>query len=63
MQYRSSAAPAGRSARSLSAVGSSAGDWGTVDDEASIQTLLHAYERGINFVDTAELYGTGTAKR
>jgi len=35
------------------------GQWGKVDDQASIRTLLHAFERGINFVDTAELYGHG----
>jgi aryl-alcohol dehydrogenase-like predicted oxidoreductase len=35
------------------------GDWGAVDDNASVHTLLHAYEQGINFVDTAELYGHG----
>ncbi len=35
------------------------GDWGHVDDEASIRTLHHAFTRGINFVDTAELYGSG----
>ncbi len=35
------------------------GDWGLVDDAESIKTLHHAYERGINFVDTAELYGSG----
>jgi aryl-alcohol dehydrogenase-like predicted oxidoreductase len=35
------------------------GQWGQVDDEASIRTLLDAYEQGINFVDTAELYGAG----
>jgi aryl-alcohol dehydrogenase-like predicted oxidoreductase len=35
------------------------GEWGKVDDEASIATLLHAFERGVNFVDTAELYGEG----
>jgi len=35
------------------------GQWGAVDDDASIATLLHAFERGINFVDTAELYGAG----
>jgi aryl-alcohol dehydrogenase-like predicted oxidoreductase len=35
------------------------GDWGSVDDEASIDTLLYAFERGVNFVDTAELYGRG----
>ncbi|MGU7775143.1 aldo/keto reductase [Burkholderia sp. MR1-5-21] len=35
------------------------GDWGRVDDRQSIDTLLYAYEKGINFVDTAELYGKG----
>jgi aryl-alcohol dehydrogenase-like predicted oxidoreductase len=35
------------------------GQWGAVDDEASIRSLLHAYERGVNFVDTAEYYGEG----
>ena len=35
------------------------GQWGRVDDAASIRTLLHAFEKGINFVDTAELYGAG----
>jgi aryl-alcohol dehydrogenase-like predicted oxidoreductase len=35
------------------------GDWGPVDDAESIKTLHHAYERGINFVDTAELCGSG----
>jgi aryl-alcohol dehydrogenase-like predicted oxidoreductase len=35
------------------------GDWGTVDDQASIRTLHHSFATGINFVDTAELYGAG----
>ena len=35
------------------------GDWGKVDDVHSIKTLHHAFEKGINFVDTAELYGNG----
>lgn len=35
------------------------GQWGQVDDEASVRSLLHAYERGVNFVDTAEMYGEG----
>jgi aryl-alcohol dehydrogenase-like predicted oxidoreductase len=35
------------------------GDWGQVDDEASIDTLLYAFEQGVNFVDTAQLYGLG----
>lgn len=33
------------------------GHWGPVDDKESVRTLLAAYESGINFVDTAELYG------
>ena len=35
------------------------GQWGDVDDEVSIRSLLHAYESGVNFVDTAEYYGEG----
>jgi aryl-alcohol dehydrogenase-like predicted oxidoreductase len=35
------------------------GDWGAVDDRVSVDTLLYAFEKGINFVDTAELYGKG----
>jgi aryl-alcohol dehydrogenase-like predicted oxidoreductase len=35
------------------------GQWGEVDDRASINSLLHAFERGVNFVDTAEYYGEG----
>lgn len=39
------------------------GQWGGVDDEASIRTLLHSYEQGINFVDTAQMYGLGHSER
>jgi aryl-alcohol dehydrogenase-like predicted oxidoreductase len=35
------------------------GDWGAVDDEASIRTLHHAFDRGVNLVDTAFIYGNG----
>lgn len=35
------------------------GDWGVVDDEASIRTLHHAWGRGVNLVDTAYIYGNG----
>ena len=35
------------------------GDWGAVDDDASIRTLHHAFDRGVNFVDTAFIYGNG----
>ncbi|ELB87025.1 aldo/keto reductase [Rhodococcus wratislaviensis IFP 2016] len=59
MQYRSF----GRTGWDVSEISFGAwqlgGQWGKVDDEESIGTLLHAYEQGINFVDTAELYGAG----
>lgn len=35
------------------------GDWGRVDDDDSIRTLHHAFSQGVNFIDTAELYGSG----
>lgn len=35
------------------------GTWGEVDDADSVRTLLHAFDKGVNFVDTAELYGHG----
>ena len=35
------------------------GDWGAVDDDASIRTLHHAFASGVNLVDTAYIYGTG----
>jgi aryl-alcohol dehydrogenase-like predicted oxidoreductase len=35
------------------------GQWGDVDDASSIASLLHAFDRGVNFVDTAEYYGDG----
>lgn len=59
MRYRAF----GRTGWQVSEIGFGAwqigGQWGRVDDAASIRTLLHAFERGINFVDTAELYGAG----
>ena len=39
------------------------GQWGDVDDEVSIRSLLHAYGSGVNFVDTAEYYGGATVRR
>ena len=35
------------------------GTWGKVDDKNSIETLLYAFEKGVNFVDTAYAYGNG----
>jgi aryl-alcohol dehydrogenase-like predicted oxidoreductase len=33
--------------------------WGPQDDAASITTIRHAIERGINWIDTAAVYGFG----
>ncbi len=33
--------------------------WGTQDDEESITTIRRALERGINWIDTAPVYGEG----
>ncbi len=33
--------------------------WGKVDDEVSKQALMKAYEMGVNFFDTADVYGMG----
>ena len=38
------------------------GDWGASTDQDSIRTLHHAFERGINFVDTAQMYGNGRSE-
>jgi aryl-alcohol dehydrogenase-like predicted oxidoreductase len=35
------------------------GSWGTQDDRESIQTIITAYEAGINWIDTAPDYGIG----
>ncbi len=39
------------------------GQWGPVDDDASVRALLDAYERGVDFVDTAEMYGSGHSEQ
>ncbi|MDX6380024.1 MAG: hypothetical protein QOI57_1048 [Rubrobacteraceae bacterium] len=37
----------------------STGWWGEVDDERSVRLLRLAHERGINYFDTADTYGSG----
>jgi aryl-alcohol dehydrogenase-like predicted oxidoreductase len=36
--------------------------WGAQDDAASIATIRHAVERGLNWIDTAAVYGVGHAE-
>jgi len=37
----------------------STGWWGPVDDERSVRLLRQAHEKGINYFDTADTYGSG----
>jgi aryl-alcohol dehydrogenase-like predicted oxidoreductase len=38
-------------------------DWGKVDDRDSIAAIREAVEQGINFFDTADVYGLGRSER
>src|SRR5262245_35548655 len=36
--------------------------WGRVDDDESVAAIRHAVERGVNWIDTAAVYGLGHAE-
>jgi len=38
-------------------------DWGTVEDEESLAALHKAVDLGVNFIDTADVYGMGHSER
>jgi len=38
-------------------------DWGAVDDSESLKALHRAIDLGINFIDTADVYGDGRSER
>jgi len=63
MEYRR----LGRTDMSVSTVSFGAwaigGSWGKVDDEASMRALHAAIDAGVNFVDTADVYGDGRSER
>jgi aryl-alcohol dehydrogenase-like predicted oxidoreductase len=63
MQYRM----LGRTGYNVSAISFGAwaigGTWGTVDDETSLAALRKAIEVGVNFIDTADVYGDGRSER
>jgi aryl-alcohol dehydrogenase-like predicted oxidoreductase len=63
MEYREF----GRTGWNVAAVGFGAwaigGTWGEVDDENSLKTLHHALDLGVNFFDTADVYGDGRSER
>jgi len=37
--------------------------WGEVDDDESIRAIQRAFDLGVNFFDTADVYGTGHSER
>src|SRR5215210_6278594 len=39
------------------------GFWGAVDDEQSVRALHAAIDSGVNFIDTADVYGDGRSER
>jgi len=39
------------------------GSWGDVDDSESLKALQHAVEVGVNFFDTADVYGDGHSEQ
>lgn len=63
MLYR----PLGRTGWNISAVGFGAwaigGTWGDTDDTAAMAALHRALDRGVNFFDTADVYGDGHSER
>jgi aryl-alcohol dehydrogenase-like predicted oxidoreductase len=63
MQYRR----LGKTDYEISAIGFGAwaigADWGTVDDRDSLAALHAAADAGVNFIDTADVYGDGHSER
>jgi aryl-alcohol dehydrogenase-like predicted oxidoreductase len=63
MEYREF----GRTGWKIASVGFGAwaigGTWGPVDDEESLKTLHRALDLGVNFFDTADVYGDGRSER
>lgn len=57
----------GRTGWKISEVGFGAwaigGSWGSVDDDDSIKALNTAIDNGINFIDTADVYGDGRSEK
>ena len=63
MEYRR----LGKTGYSISAIGFGAwaigADWGTVDDDDSLAALHAAADAGVNFIDTADVYGDGHSEQ
>ncbi len=63
MNYR----PLGRTGFDVSEISFGAwaigGSWGDVSDDESLNALHRAVDRGVNFIDTADVYGDGRSER
>ena len=63
MQYRA----LGRTGFEVSSISFGAwaigGTWGKIDDAESLKTLHRALDLGVNFFDTADVYGDGHSER
>src|ERR1043166_1471980 len=63
MEYR----PLGRTGWNISEIGFGAwgigGDWGNTDDTTSLAALHKAIDLGVNFIDTADVYGDGHSEQ
>jgi aryl-alcohol dehydrogenase-like predicted oxidoreductase len=63
MHYR----PLGRTGWNVSEISFGAwaigGAWGDVSDDDSVKALHRAIDRGVNFIDTADVYGDGRSER
>ena len=63
MKYR----PLGRTGMNVSEISFGAwaigGSWGEVDDDVSMAALHKAIDEGVNFIDTADVYGDGRSER
>ncbi len=64
MEYRA----LGRTGWNISVIGFGSwgiggGDWGTTDDTTSLAALHRAIDLGVNFIDTADVYGDGHSEQ
>jgi len=64
MEYRT----LGRTGWNISSIGFGAwgiggGDWGSTDDKTSLAALHRAIDLGVNFIDTADVYGDGHSEQ
>jgi aryl-alcohol dehydrogenase-like predicted oxidoreductase len=63
MQYR----PLGRTGLNVSEISfgcwAIGGAWGSVNDKQSLEALARAIDAGVNFFDTADVYGDGHSEQ